>query len=315
MQQKRRRNEGAGERRLHLVGPVPSPFALGGSIVDAGSYPRVLSRAQGSLIRQLLREKKVRSSEGAFVVEGVKPCRDVIFRHPEAIRSLLVSPRYIRTEANADRVRRLTLGARQSVCSDPAFEQLTDVEVSQGILAVVQQPLWDEAQVLGQSRVLGVYGDRLQDPANVGAIIRTAAALNLSAVWLSTDSADHFSPKVVRATAGTLLSLPVFRTSDFRTFSTYGCEIYAAVPSSVERVFIRNIVTIPGRLVMAVGNEGAGLSQEILNVSAIRFSIPLAQGVESLNVAATVAISAFYFSGVPINEGGLAPVMTSRHSA
>lgn len=270
--------------------------------MDAGSYPRALSRAQGSLIRQLLREKKVRSSEGAFVVEGVKPCHDLIFRHPQAIQSLLVSPRYLRAETNADRMRRLTLGARQYVCSDPAFEKLTDVENSQGILAVVQQPQWDEAQVLGQLRVLGVYGDRLQDPANVGAIIRTAAALNLSAVWLSTDSADHFSPKVVRATAGTLLSLPIFRVSDLRTFATYSCVIYAAVLASVDRVAIRSIGAIPGRLVMAVGNEGAGLSQEILNASTIRFSIPLVEGVESLNVAATVAIAAFYFSGLPLDS-------------
>ncbi|MFO0701094.1 MAG: RNA methyltransferase [Nitrospira sp.] len=267
--------------------------------MDAGSYPRALSRAQGSLIRQLLREKKVRSSESAFVVEGVKPCHDLIFRHPQAIQSLLVSPRYLRAETSADRVRRLTLGARQYVCSDPAFEKLTDVEMSQGILAIVQQPQWDEAQVLGQSRILGVYGDRLQDPANVGAIIRTAAALNLSAVWLSADSADHFSPKVVRATTGTLLSMPIFRVSDLRTISTYNCEIYAAVLSAADRVAIRSIEAIPSRLVMAVGNEGAGLSQEILSASTIKFSIPLAEGVESLNVAATVAISAFYFSGLP----------------
>jgi len=188
------------------------------------------------------------------------------------------------------------------VCSDPAFEKLTDVEMPQGILAVVQQPQWDEAQVLGQSRVLGVYGDRLQDPANVGAIIRTAAALNLSAVWLSHDSADHFSPKVVRATAGTLLALPIFRTTDLRTVTLSECRIYSAVLSSTDRVPIREIRTVPSRLLVAVGNEGAGLSSEIMKASQIRFSIPLAEGVESLNVAATVAISAFYFSGLPIDS-------------
>ena len=202
-----------------------------------------------------------------------------------------------------DRSRRFNLEARQFVCSDPAFEKLTDVEMPQGILAVVRQPQWDEAQVLGQSRVLGVYGDRLQDPANVGAIIRTAAALNLSAVWLSHDSADHFSPKVVRATAGTLLALPIFRTTDLRTVTLSECRIYSAVLSSTDRVPIREIRTVPSRLLVAVGNEGAGLSSEIMKASQIRFSIPLAEGVESLNVAATVAISAFYFSGLPIDSG------------
>lgn len=269
--------------------------------METGPHPQALSRAQGALIRQLLREKQVRSSEGAFVVEGAKPCQDLISQYPQAIQSLLVSPRYLRTETEGNRSRRFTLRARQFVCSDPAFEKLTDVEMPQGILVVVRQPQWDEAQVLGQSHVLGIYGDHLQDPVNVGAIIRTAAALNLSGVWLSHDSADHFSPKVVRATAGTLLTLPIFRMADLRIFSAYRCELYAAVPSSVDRVMIRNITAIPGRLVIAVGNEGLGLSQEILNASTIRFSIPLAQGVESLNVAATVAISAFYLSGLPVN--------------
>lgn len=270
--------------------------------MDTGPHPQVLSRAQSSLIRQLLREKHVRSREGVFVVEGAKPCHDLISHHPQAIQSLLVSPRYLRAETSVDRSRRVNLEAQQFVCSDPAFEKLTDVEMPQGILAVVQQPQWDEAQVLGQSRVLGVYGDRLQDPANVGAIIRTAAALNLSAVWLSHDSADHFSPKVVRATAGTLLALPIFRTTDLRTVTLSECRIYSAVLSSTDRVPIREIRTVPSRLLVAVGNEGAGLSSEIMKASQIRFSIPLAEGVESLNVAATVAISAFYFSGLPIDS-------------
>lgn len=270
--------------------------------MEAGPHLQNLTRAQGSLIRQLLREKTVRSKEGAFVVEGASHCLDLISRHPKAIQCLLVSPHYLRAEIDEDRSRRFSLGARQFVCSDSAFEKLTDVEMPQGILAVVRQPQWDEAQVLGQSRVLGVYGDRLQDPANVGAIIRTAAALNLSAVWLSHDSADHFSPKVVRATAGTLLTLPIFRTTDLRTVTLSECRIYSAVLSSADRVPIREIRSIPSRILVAVGNEGVGLSSEIMKASQIRFSIPLAEGVESLNVAATVAISAFYFSGLPIDS-------------
>ena len=270
--------------------------------MDTRPHPQVLSRAQSSLIRQLLREKQVRSREGAFVVEGAKPCHDLISQHPQAVQSLLVSPRYLRAETNEDRSRRFTLGARQFLCSDPAFEKLTDVEMPQGILAVVRQPQWDEAQVLGRPRVLGIYGDQLRDPANVGAIIRTAAALNLSGVWLSHDSADHFSPKVVRATAGTLLALPIFRTTDLRTVMLSECRIYSAVLSSADRVPIREVRTVPSRLLVAVGNEGAGLSSEIMKASQIRFSIPLAEGVESLNVAATVAISAFYFSGLPIDS-------------
>ncbi len=271
--------------------------------MGAGLYLQTLTRAQGSLIRQLLREKTVRSNEGAFVVEGVTHCLDLIAHHPQAIQSLLVSPSYLRVETDRDRAIRSGLLAQQFLCSDLVFERLTDVETPQGILAVVQQPKWDERRVLGRSRILGIYGDRLRDPANVGAIVRTAAALNLSGVWLSHDSADHFSPKVVRTMAGTLLNLPIFRTMDFHSVASSECEIYSAVLSAADRVPIRDIRTVPSRLIIAVGNEGMGLSLDIMKASRVRFCIPLAERVESLNVAATVAISAFYFSGLPIDSG------------
>ena len=270
--------------------------------MGAVQHLAALTRAQASLIRQLLRDKKTRSKEGAFVLEGTKACLDLIHRHPESILSLVVSPRFLCVEGEADRTVRMKLHAHQFVCPDAGFEKLTDVEMPQGILAVVRQPGWDEAQVFGRTSVLGIYGDRLQDPANVGAIIRTAAALNLSGLWLSADSADHFSPKVVRATAGTILSLPIFRTRNFQAFSSYGCEIYSAVLAAADIVPIRSIQTIPSRLMIAVGNEGAGLAPDIVKVSSVRFSIPLAKGVDSLNVAATAAISAFYFSGLRLDS-------------
>lgn len=270
--------------------------------MGAVQHLAALTRAQASLIRQLLRDKKTRSKEGAFVLEGTKACLDLIHRHPQSILSLVVSPRFLCVEGEADRTVRMKLHARQFVCPDAGFEKLTDVEMPQGILAVVRQPGWDEAKVFGRTSVLGIYGDRLQDPANVGAIIRTAAALNLSGLWLSADSADHFSPKVVRATAGTILSLPIFRTRNFQAFSSYGCEIYSAVLAAADIVPIRSIQTIPSRLMIAVGNEGAGLAPDIVKVSNVRFAIPLAKGVESLNVAVTAAISAFYFSGLRLDS-------------
>ncbi len=270
--------------------------------MDAVSHLRALTRSQGSLIRGLLRDKNVRSQEDAFVVEGTKSCLDLIARHPHAIRSLVFSRGYLRAEPDSNREVRSRLPAGQSVCQDTEFEKLTDVERPQGILAVVRQPRWDESQVFTQEKVLGIYADRLQDPANVGAIIRTAAALNLSGVWLSAGCADPFSPKIVRATAGSILDLPVFWGCEFQTFSSYRCEMYSAVLPSAGIVPIRTIQNVPRRLMIALGNEGTGLGPDVVAASHVRFSIPLANRVESLNVAATMAISAFYFSGLPLDS-------------
>lgn len=258
-----------------------------------------LTRRQHTLIRELLNDRRVRIQERAFVVEGAKSCRDLIQHHPQAILSLTVSSRYLDTEDTKARAARVALNVRQFTCADTVFDRLSDVETPQGVLAVVRQPQWDERGLLEQPRVLGVLGDRLRDPANVGTIIRTAAALNLSGLWLTSDSADPFSPKVVRASAGTVLTLPVFFGADPQSLVNYGCRMYSALLPQPGAVSLRSIRAIPPRLVIAVGNEGEGLADNIVGLSTARFAIPLANAVESLNVATTVAIAAFYLSELP----------------
>ena len=266
---------------------------------EAAVPPHSLTRAQASLLRLLLHDKKTRTQEGAFVMEGAKSCLDLIRSHPHAILSLTLSSHYLKSEPAAERRVRCKLAAHQFMCPDAVFEKLSDVETPQGMLAVVRQPQWDEAQVLGQARVLGIYGDQIRDPANVGTIIRTAAALNLTGVWLSSDSADCFSPKVVRATAGAALVIPIFCIQNSRSFSRHRCSVYSALVPSPGTVPLKSIRAIPRRLMIAVGNEGRGLAPDLVKISDVRFSIPLAREVESLNVAATVAIAAFYFSDLP----------------
>lgn len=282
-------------RRLQLSGRDDSRRSSGG----ARHLPS-LSCAQSKLIHHLLRDKKARKEHLAFIVEGVKACLDLIHHHPHSILSLTLSSGYLQRESEEGRRVRAKLTAPQFVCSDAAFEKLSDVETPQGALAIVRQPRWDEARELAKAKVLGIYGDRVRDPANVGAIIRTAAALNLTGVWLSHDSADHFNPKVVRATAGAVLSLPIFRASDLRSFAAHHCSIYSALLPSPGAVPLKSIRSVPRRLLIAVGNEGEGLSDNVVNLSDVRFFIPLTKDVESLNVAATVAIVAFYLSDLPV---------------
>ncbi len=93
-----------------------------------------LTRAQGTLIRNLLHDKKTRTHEGAFVIEGAKSCLDLIRQHPHAILSLTLSSRYLQVENEAERRIRFRLAARQFACSDAVFEKLSDVETPQGCL-------------------------------------------------------------------------------------------------------------------------------------------------------------------------------------
>ena len=261
---------------------------------------RPLTRAHGSLVRHLLQDKKARLSEGAFVIEGAHACRDLIRSFSTQIVSLTVSTRYLEQEDQESHAARSALRATQYSCPDETFEKLSDVDMPQGILAVVRLPTWNEADVLAQARVLGVYGERLQDPTNVGTIIRTAAGLGLSGVWLSPDSVDCFHPKVVRGTAGAILALPVFQSAVPFSLTASGGVLYAAVVSSPEACDLRSITARAPRSIIAVGNESQGLSATSIAVSSYRYSIPLERNIDSLNVAATAAISSYYFSGLPL---------------
>lgn len=264
----------------------------------AASLP-LLTRSQGAHIRELLLDRRVRAQEGAFVVEGAHAVRDLLTRYPEQILTIVVAHGYLPKEVQGDRGIRLGSSAQQYSCPDIQFSKLSDLDAPQGILAVVRQPTWDEGKVLRQPTVLGIFGEQLQDPANIGAIVRTATALNVSGLWLTPESADVYHPKVVRATSGALLALPIFAARDVSGLIRQGCRIFAAEVPGHETTSIDEIHHAPRKLILAVGNESRGLSALIRKQATTRFTIPLSRNVESLNVAATVAIAAFYLSRLP----------------
>ncbi len=264
--------------------------------VDHSSFAE-LTAAQSSRIKRLLKEKQARDTDRVFVMEGAKPIRELLRVKSPAIEAVVVTQPYL--DICEPAVLR-SLGT-QSVflCRNTLFEKLSGATTSQGILAVIRKPAWDQATIFKRPQVLGIYGECLQDPTNVGTIIRTAAAFGLDGLWLSADSADVFNPKIVRATAGTLLKLPVFVVKDASVLARSQCVLLAADSSGKHARRMDEITSIPAKTLIAVGNESRGLSSDTLRTAAIRFHIPISQDAESLNVAASAAIAAYYFSRVP----------------
>jgi TrmH family RNA methyltransferase len=261
-----------------------------------------LSAAKAGLIRQLSRQKKVRDAERAFVLEGVKPIRDVFDDDGGTVLAVVIAERYLKA---ADPTFRLTLerhAAPVYTCRDMVFDKLSELSTSPGILAVIRQPIWNQEAVFKQPRVFGFYGEDLQDPANVGAVIRTAGAFGMDGLWLSSDSADVFNPKVVRAAAGVLLKLPVFSVRDIDIFARHRCDLLTAELPGPASQAIQDIRHISSRTIIALGNESRGLSETTLKQATVRFHIPISPAMDSLNIAASAAIAAFYFSNVPRKE-------------
>lgn len=263
----------------------------------ASSLFAELTAAQLSRIKRLLREKQARDAERLFIMEGAKPIRELLRTRSPAIESIVITQPYLDTCEPA--VRRSLESQPVYLCRNTLFEKLSDATTSQGILAVLRKPAWDQAALFKRPQVLGIYGECLQDPTNVGTIVRTAAAFGLDGLWLSADSADVFNPKIVRATAGTLLKLPVFTVKNLGEQIQSQCALLAADSSGKHARRIDEITGIPSKSLIALGNESRGLSADTLRAAAIRFHIPISPDAESLNVAASAAIAAFYFSRLP----------------
>ena len=263
--------------------------------------PKPLTATKAQFIRSLAKQKKERDRERAFVLEGEKPILELLASDATALLALVIGEtRLSQADAGLRQILR-----RQSVplhaCRDSVFDSLSEVTSPSGILAVVRQPAWDRQAILGRSPWLGLYGERLQDPANVGTIIRTALGFGLAALWLSADSADVFNPKVVRATAGGILKLPVLYIKDVAELTGQGCALLASVPAGKASRPITDLTNLPERSVLACGNESRGLSDATLRQATFRFHIPVSRAIESLNVAASAAIAAFYFSRLSKN--------------
>ena len=257
-----------------------------------------LAAAKAALIRDLVRHKKIRDAERLFIVEGPKPIEELLTSHATYFQALVV------TEASLDTANRSLVDALERsgcpvyVCQERVFATLSDLMTPSGMLAVVRQPVWDQAAVFRQPELFGFYGECLQDPTNVGPIIRTAVAFGLNALWLSSDSVDVFNPKVVRASAGALLKLPIFYIPDVALFATFDCAIFTAEVPSPRSCRIQDIRTLPRRLVVAFGNESRGLSASTLQHAWLRFHIPIRPEAESLNVAAAAAIATFHLTAL-----------------
>ncbi|WP_447972339.1 TrmH family RNA methyltransferase [Nitrospira sp. Kam-Ns4a] len=257
-----------------------------------------LPAGRAAAIRDLLRDRTAREAEDAFVLESPKPILELLDERAHSLLSIVVTPEFLDRSEPGVRARLEQAAPQVFLCRSHVYRKLSDLAAGPGLLAVVRKPHWEDARIFARSRLLGLYGESLQDPANVGAIIRTALAFELDALWLSPDSADPFGPKVVRATAGAVLRLPIFEAAGPSLFTTQACTLLASVPAGKGDRSLRDLTDLPARTVLALGNESRGLSPAALEAAAVRFTIPVSSQVDSLNVAAAAAIALFHFSGL-----------------
>jgi len=258
-----------------------------------------ISKSKLKTIRELARDKQVRDESGLFVAEGLKIVREMIDKgyDPELI---VVSANFVRDDENEDLL--ADLSGRSFplfVASKTDYERISSLRHSEGIMAVAKKPDLSSVEPVNEGNSIIVLCDGVQDPGNMGTMIRTSAAFGADMLLLTGESVDPFNPKVVRASSGMILDIPV-RECDGneldRIREEKGYYLFASQSAGRGSADIETIKDIPARLIVAFGSEGKGISGEILDRADKSFHIPISDQVESLNVTAAVAIALYVFS-------------------
>ena len=172
--------------------------------------------------------------------------------------------------------------------SDALFKQLSTVETPTGILAAVHTPRPREMPVEVAACVML---EDIQDPGNLGSILRSVAAAGIEHVLLSKNSVHAWSPRVLRSGMGSHFMLQIHEQVDLRQFvSAFKGRAIAACQRAEKSVFDADLT---GNVALVFGNEGSGVSEPLLALLHERVAVPMRGKVESLNVAAAAAICLF----------------------
>ncbi|MFC1942948.1 TrmH family RNA methyltransferase [Chloroflexota bacterium] len=236
-----------------------------------------------------LATKTGRVEAGAFLVEGDRAIRQITGSHPDAIIEILAVEEAPHGYGIYD-VRLLTESQFQYVCN---------TRTPQGTMAVVRLPadIYSTALPADTGNKILLLED-IQDPGNAGTLIRTAAAFDFSGVIMTGNCADPLSPKAVQSTAGSVLSVWLRRTEHYlELVETLRQSGYSLVAAELGGTAGPSILRNQSKLLLALGNEAAGLSKTLLDKADYRFKIPtVREKAESINVAACGAICMYLSS-------------------
>jgi TrmH family RNA methyltransferase len=239
---------------------------------------------------------KGRLEARAFLLEGDRAITQVMSSHPDQILEI-VTARELPPAYDAFPTRYVT---------DTQLSSISQMKTPQGPIAAVRWP-----PDLHSSRLPDPVGDKvllledIQDPGNVGTLIRTASAFEYSGVVLTEKCADPLSPKCVQSTAGTVLSVWLRRTPRYLDLlRELGAGGYSVVAADLDGEEDESPLYRHQKIVLALGNETSGLSHRLLSAADHRFRVPIArEKAESLNVAVCGAIC-MYLTSRGTNRSG-----------
>ncbi len=237
-----------------------------------------------------LSDPKVRKKERAFLIEGVKMVEEAL-RDKAGVTLVVATPALVQHHGKGV----IKLAEARSIdilwVSERLIDAISESKTPQPVMAVVTLKEHGEDELFSHSSKLIVVCHQLQDPGNLGTIIRTVEAVGASGIALTPHTVDPYSAKAVRASMGSILRVPVVRIGNSRAFVTLcrqkGFQAIAAVVTGEKSHFD---IDLKKPTVVILGQEGAGLPQDIMAEVDLRVRIPMAETIDSLNVATSSAV-------------------------
>lgn len=244
---------------------------------------------QVKYVSNLVKKAKARREEDLFVAEGVRMCSEI---PKDRIRALYISKSF----AAQSQAAALIKGVRSvEVVTDEVFQALSDTQTPQGVLALVQQYHYELKDILPASgqkeNALIMILEHLQDPGNLGTILRAGEGAGVTGILMDHETADIYNPKVIRSTMGSVLRVPFVITDDLagavHDLKDRGVKVYAAHLKGTRSY---DQMDYHGPSAFMIGNEGNGLTQETAALADEYILIPMLGKVESLNAAVASSI-------------------------
>ncbi|PJJ79629.1 TrmH family RNA methyltransferase [Mucilaginibacter auburnensis] len=238
----------------------------------------MLSKSRISLL-QSLQQKKFRKQHGVFLVEGYKSVIEFV-NSAYQIEAIYYSP------ASGSKLSKLLHNKNTAEVSLTILEKISSLKTAPDVVAVVKIPDWDNLKPVSLKNKFSLALDGVQDPGNMGTIIRTADWYGIQDIICSEDTVDVYNPKVVQATMGSLSRINLRYTDLASVLTDAQMPVYGALLNG-ENIYS---TTFASEGLVVMGNEGNGLRPEITRLVTEAITIPRVGEAESLNVAIATAI-------------------------
>jgi len=245
-----------------------------------------------------LKEKKFRDQDAKYIIEGVKLIREAI-TEKAVIDTIVVCDNCVKTGEIDPKVLYEIAKYNCVYVDEKVFNNITNVQNPQGLLAVVEKKNSDKDIKYNEDVI--VVLDDIQDPGNLGTILRTIDSVGLSQVIVSKKSGDVFNPKVVRSTMGAIFRVNIIESEDLvstlKEIKKHKYEVVATSLQTEESIYDMNYK----RKVIVIGNEANGVSKEILEISDKKIKIPMLGKAESLNAAVATGVILYEYVRQKLN--------------